>query len=105
MHEVDDTLHIAQRERTDMSTHARSGEKAAPKWIAALGALAFGLLYMALPGKFTFGPGWLPLLIEVFLLIPLIVSWQVRHPMSHRISRILAFVLLGLITIALITGV
>src|SRR5437763_10678691 len=105
MHEVDEPSHMSQRDQTDSSTRARSLETAAPMWIAAVGALAFGLVYMALPEKFTFGPGWLPLLIEVLLLLPIIVLWQLRHPMSHHIARILMFILLGVITLALIMGV
>jgi hypothetical protein len=105
MHKVDDTSQISQQDQTDKSTPVRSLEKAAPKWIAVLGALAFGLLYMALPEKSTFGPTWLPLLIEVLLLIPMIVSWQLRHPLSHHVARILMFILLGIITSALIIGI
>ena len=105
MHEVDDTSQISQRDQTNKSTTAQSWENAAPMWIAVLGALAFGLLYMELPEKSTIGPTWLPLLIEVLLLIPMILSWQLRHPLSHHVARILMFMLLGIITAALITGV
>jgi hypothetical protein len=105
MHEIDKTEQLSPQNQAKTSTYPQVLEKVAPKWIAAAGALAFGLLYMALPDKFTFGPGWLPLLIEVLLLLPTIVSWQIRHPISHHISRILMFTLLGIITLALIMGV
>jgi hypothetical protein len=37
--------HISRRDQTKTSTHSQVLEKTAPKWVAAVGALAFGLLY------------------------------------------------------------
>jgi len=105
MHEVDDTEYISQQDQTNTNTDTQSKIKAAPKWIAALGALVFGILYMALPEKSTLGPSWVPLLIEILLLLPMALSWLLRHPISHHTARVLTFLLLGCITIALIIGV
>ncbi len=105
MHEVNDRAQTSEQEQPHTNTHSQPPEKVAPMWIAAVGALGFGLLYMALPEKFTFGLGWLPLVIEVLLLIPILLLWQIQHPISHQLSRILRFSLLGIITLALIIGV
>jgi uncharacterized membrane protein len=107
MNEVDDASHVSPH--TEPQTSAQHGippwEKAAPRWIAGLGALGFGILYMALPENLTFGPSWAPLAIEVVLLLPIFLSRLLRHPISHHTTRMLMFILLGIITLALIIGV
>jgi uncharacterized membrane protein len=77
----------------------------APRWAAILGALALGVLYTALPARVTLGPGWLPLAIEVVLLLPVTLGWLTGHPFSHTTTRILSLIILGLVTVALISGV
>ncbi len=74
-------------------------------WIAAIAALLFGVLYAALPENITIGPGWIPLALEVVILLPLFFMRVMRHPLSHHTARIFGFVLLALMTVALITGV
>ncbi len=73
--------------------------------IALSGALAFGLLYAFLPENITLGPSWIPLVIECVLIIALIASWFIRRPFSPHVRRVLALVLLAVVTIALIIGV
>lgn len=72
-----------------------------PKWAAVIGALAIGVLYLALPGHLTFGPSWIPLALEILLFIPLIFSWATRRPLKQRTIRILALLLLGVVTTGL----
>jgi uncharacterized membrane protein len=72
-----------------------------PKWAAVIGALAIGVLYLALPGHLTFGPSWVPLALEILLFIPLIFSWVTRRPLKQRTIRILALLLLGVVTAGL----
>jgi uncharacterized membrane protein len=69
-----------------------------PRWAAVIGALAIGVIYLALPGHLTFGPGWLPLALEILLFIPLIFSWVTRRPLKQRTIRILTLSLLGVVT-------
>ncbi len=77
----------------------------APRWAAALGLLAFGLLYAALPDRVTIGPNWLPLAFEGLLLIPLLLSGITKRPLRKEITRALIILLLVMITIALIGGI
>lgn len=72
-----------------------------PKWAAVIGALAIGMLYLALPGHLTFGPSWIPLALEILLFIPLIFSWATRRPLKQRTIRLLALLLLGVVTTGL----
>ncbi len=78
----------------------------APRWAAAIGMLAFGLLYAALPDRVTIGPNWLLLAFEGVLLTPLfVVSGITQRPLRNEITRILIFTVLAVITIALIGGI
>jgi hypothetical protein len=72
-----------------------------PKWAEVIGALAIGVLFLALPGHLTFGPNWLPLALEILLFIPLIFSWVTRRPLQQRMIRILTLLLLGVVTTGL----
>lgn len=72
-----------------------------PKWAAVIGALAIGVLYLALPGHLTFGPSWILLALEILLFIPLIFSWATRRPLKQRTIRLLALLLLGVVTTGL----
>ena len=42
--------------------------------------LLFGILYTALPETITVGPDWLPLIIEVIIIAPIVIARIVRHP-------------------------
>jgi uncharacterized membrane protein len=77
----------------------------APRWAAAIGALALGVLYAALPERVTIGPGWLLLAIEIVLLLPLSIAWLMGRPLSHATTRIFGLILLGIVTLALISGI
>ena len=70
-----------------------------------LGALAFGVVYAALPDHVTIFPNWLPLVLEAGIMIPAVFSIVMNRPMSHLFARILMFTLLAVITIALMGGV
>ena len=77
----------------------------ASRWAAILGALAFGLLYAALPQRLTYVPSWLPLLIVVIIIAPLSISHLLSKPLPHSVVRTLAFVLLAVATLALLVSV
>ena len=88
-----------QAAQTPLSPHHR--HVFTPKWAAVIGALAIGVLYLALPGHLTFGPSWIPLALEILLFIPLIFSWATRRPLKQRTIRLLALLLLGVVTTGL----
>ncbi len=79
--------------------------KIAPRWQAVIGIIALGILNAALPSSLTFGPGWLPLVIEVILSTPFIIEGLTDLTLPYRLKRSLAFVLLAVVTIALVSSV
>ncbi len=79
-----------------------------PFWriiFAMFGILATGILFAALPGHITRGYGWLPLIFEVLIVIPVFGARLFWRPLPHHIVRLLSFFLLAVSTIALIFGV
>jgi hypothetical protein len=80
-------------------------EAMAPRWAAAIGALAFGVIYAVLPDRVTIVPNWLPLVLEIVLLIPLILAGVIRRPLRHEVARSLAFALLTVVTTTLMGGI
>jgi len=73
-----------------------------PRWPAAIGALAAGGLYTALPDALTMGPRWIFPSLVLALLIPGIVSY---HTGRHRLNIIFGFAVDGLLTVGLIVSV
>jgi hypothetical protein len=76
-----------------------------PRWAAVVGALTVGLLYAILPAPLQIIPGWIPLLVEVTLLIPIIFSMLSSRKLSHHIIRVLTLTVLGVVTGILTIGV
>lgn len=74
-------------------------DSAEPRWPAVLALLAVAGLYLALPESLTFGPGWLLPALVVVLLVPTTVSFRLKR---HGLNQVLAYVLLGVITAAII---
>ena len=48
----------------------KKGTKVAPLWVATLAALLFGVIYAILPASIALGPSWLPLVIEIIVILP-----------------------------------
>lgn len=71
----------------------------ASRWSSALALLAVGALYFALPEPLTAGPGWLSLALIGALLIPALVSFEMRY---LRVNEILGYLVSSLVTIELI---
>lgn len=71
----------------------------ASRWSSALALLAVGGLYFALPEPLTAGPGWLSLVLIGALLIPTLISFQMRY---LRVNEILGHLISSLVTIELI---
>ena len=72
-----------------------------PRWPAAVGALAVGGLYTALPDALTLGPRWIFPSLVLALLIPGIVFY---HTGRHRLNIIFSFAVDGLLTVGLIVS-
>ena len=95
----------AQQTPTDATDDAYEAQekevKAITRWAALAGALAIGILYLALPENLTFGPSWLLLVIEAVLLLPFILASIFRHPLRHITGRVTGLTLLGVVTAGL----
>ena len=95
-----------ERQQTDTDSEQRHQQAPKPPWwAAAIGAIGLGLLFAALPERVTIGPSWLPLVLIVVTLLPFALAGIMRRPLPHTTMRILAFVLLGIVTLALAIGV
>ncbi len=70
-----------------------------PPWPAAITVLAVGGLHLALPEPLTFGPSWLLLVVVALMLAPLLIA---RHRGSFAVNQVLGYILLGLITSAML---
>jgi len=79
-----------------MSTSTRE-----PRWPAFLAMLSAAGVFWALPEPLSLGPGWLLLVVIVVLMIPIVITNSIGH---FKITRMLTFVALGLITIAMIAS-
>lgn len=77
----------------------------APRWQALIGIVVLAIINIVLPANLTLGPTWLLPLIEAILLIPLFLEWIVNRPLSHRIRRSLALLLLGVVTVGMVSAV
>jgi NADH:ubiquinone oxidoreductase subunit 3 (subunit A) len=75
------------------------------QWLfVALEATVLGLFFAALPARLTFGPGWLPLVLIVIIILPPIISLIIHKPLPHVAMRTLGFALLFVVTAALAMG-
>lgn len=72
-----------------------------PRWPAFLAMLSAAGVFWALPEPLSLGPGWLLLAVIVVLLIPIVITNSRGY---FRITRLLTFGALGLITLALIAS-
>jgi hypothetical protein len=73
-----------------------------PRWHASLAVIAILLLYVTLPGKLTFGPQWIYLVLVLGLLIPLSVFAPTRHQESpwQRAASIALIAIVNLFNVA-----
>ena len=77
----------------------------APLWVAGLGALALGILYAALPQRLTVIPSWLPLVLIIVIIAPMLIARSLSRSFPHQVTRMLSFSLLGVVTLALLVSV
>ncbi len=72
-----------------------------PRWPAFVAMFAAAAVYLALPERLSVGPGWLLPAITAAMLIPISISarWG-----GHRVTRLLAVLTNGVITLAMIAS-
>ncbi len=77
------------------------------RWAAIGGILSLGVLYLFVSPEltFTFFPGWLPLVLEVILVLPFVYSLVLRRHLPQHLTRLLGFLLAGVATFALIGSI
>ena len=75
-----------------------------PRWPASLAVLAALVLYMALPGTLTLGPGWVIPVLEGALVIPLTVTAPYRHGEEARLIRVASLLLIALVNLATVVS-
>jgi hypothetical protein len=72
-----------------------------PRWPAFLAMLSAAGVFWALPEPLSLGPGWLLLAVILVLMIPIVITNRRGY---FKITRMLTFVALALITAALIAS-
>jgi hypothetical protein len=76
-----------------------------PLWEAILGMLVVGVLYAALPSKLLVGPGWILIIVEIVLLLPIAVTLLTGRGLPITAIRPCFFGLFGLLTAAEILSI
>lgn len=71
-----------------------------PMWEAILGILVVGVLYAALPARLLIGPGWILLVIEIVLLLPVAFSLLTGKGLPQRAIRPFFFIMFVFLTLA-----
>lgn len=69
--------------------------------VAALVAVAIGVMFLALPENLTIGPNWILLVVEAVLFIPLLFFHYTRQLLSRKGVRLLTLTMLGAATLGL----
>jgi hypothetical protein len=80
-----------------MSTSIRE-----PRWPAFLAMLSAAGVFWALPEPLSVGPGWLLLAVIVVLMVPIVITNSRGY---FKVTRMLTFAALGLITVAMIAAI
>lgn len=70
-----------------------------PRWPAFIAMAADGLIHFALPERLSVGPRWLVFAVIFVLLIPITFTYRLGR---YNLTRILTFVAIGTITLALV---
>jgi hypothetical protein len=72
-----------------------------PRWPAFVAMLAAAGVFWALPEPLSLGPGWLLLAVILVLMIPIVITNRRGY---FKITRVLTFAALALITVAMIAS-
>jgi hypothetical protein len=71
-----------------------------PRWPASVAATAALILYITLPERLTFGPGWVIPALEAALIIPLTLTAPLRHLEEAHLVRVASLLLIVLVNAA-----
>jgi uncharacterized membrane protein len=93
------------QQQNDRADAAMDEIPLAPRWQAAIGILILGLINFILPSNLTLGPRWLLPAIELILLVPLVVEGLTNRGLPPHIRRLLALILLGVVTVGMVGAV
>lgn len=105
MKPINETSQDASENSSDKPLRVNLTLHFTPKWAVMIGILAIGVLYLLLPDEYTIGPSWLLLAVIGVLLLPYIISSLTHYHLPHTTARLIALVILGLVTLALVSGV
>jgi uncharacterized membrane protein len=89
-------MHVPGREAT-----IAVGKQVQTRWPAMIATVAVGVLSYALPESLTLGPGWLPFVLVVILLIPTSLTHRSGR---HDLNNMLAYSTLAVITLAVVSS-
>ncbi len=81
---------------------ARAAPLPEPRWPVVIAMTVTGVVYGSLPDKLALGPRWFLLSVLVALEIPALLFW---HTGRHRISKVLGFVVSGILTMFVVVSV
>jgi hypothetical protein len=73
-----------------------------PRWSFLIAILIIGVLLASLPEMLTVGPSWIIPVVSFIFLIPLIYTVTRGH---HAFTRLLTFIIIGIMTLGLISSV
>ncbi len=82
-----------------MSVYEEDQKVYEPIWPAFIAMIADALIHYALPERLSVGPRWLLFAVIFVLLIPITFTHRSGR---HDVTRILTFIVLGALTVALI---
>ncbi len=106
MREINETTQPGIEPAPTAQTHNNHIRKHLLSRLAAItGVLALGILYLFLPDKLIIGPSWLLLVIEGVLILPFVVALTAQLSLPHGLIRAVAFITLGIATLALAIGI
>ncbi len=77
------------------------------RWTAVLGTLSLGVLYLFVSPRLTFAffPRWLPLVLEVILLLPFVYALVTHRHLPQTLLRTLGFLLAAVATFAVVASI
>ena len=73
-----------------------------PRWPVVVAMTVTGVVYGSLPSTLALGPRWFLLIALLVLEIPALLFW---HTGRHRISKVLGFVVSGILTVFVVVSV
>ncbi len=112
VHQLDEGQNILKPNTSDTLVNSSNRQKVfrgllLQRWAAILGILSLGVLYLFLSDKLipALIPKWLPLVVDIILVLPFAYSLLMRRRLSQKLLRTLGFLLAATATIVLISSI